>query len=59
MRSNGCAKDNLTPFSRSVEADYGFLGNQVNIGDNNNKFYRGQVVTSSKGAFARTRWGRV
>ena len=29
-----------------VDGDYAWLGNQTNIGDNNNKFYRGQVLFS-------------
>jgi predicted DNA-binding WGR domain protein len=32
---------------------------QVNIGDNNNKFYRGQVVKAGSAFYAWTRWGRV
>ena len=43
-----------------VHNDYAFLANQTNIGDNNNKFYRGQVlVNAANKYFAWTRWGRV
>ena len=43
-----------------VDGDYAWLGNQTNIGANNNKFYRGQVVTNDHGQyFSWTRWGRV
>jgi poly [ADP-ribose] polymerase len=32
---------------------------QVNIGANNNKFYRGQVVCAGGQFWSWTRWGRV
>ena len=43
----------------TVHEDYAFLGNQVDISNNNNKFYRGQVVLDSGTAYCWTRWGRV
>lgn len=44
----------------AVHEDYAWLGNQTNIGANNNKFYRGQVIVNASGdAFSWTRWGRV
>lgn len=40
---------------------YAYLGNQVNIagGNNNNKFYRGQVLVAGGRFYSWTRWGRV
>ena len=45
----------------AVYQDYAYLGNQVNIagGNNNNKFYRGQVLVAGGRFYSWTRWGRV
>lgn len=44
----------------SVHEDFAWLGNQVVLQDNANKFYRGQVLVGSGGqAYSWTRWGRV
>ena len=42
-----------------VHQDYAWLGNQVEIDKNANKFYRGQVVRSGSAFYAWTHWGRV
>ena len=41
--------------------DFAWLGSQVHIdaGQNNNKFYRSQVLETPRGFYAWTRWGRV
>eukprot|EP01052_Picozoa_sp_SAG31_P008711 SAG31_NODE_443_length_15645_cov_51.693169_10_plen_168_part_00 len=50
---------NLVSSGATVHEDYAFLGNQVDISNNNNKFYRGQVLLDGGGTFCWTRWGRV
>jgi poly [ADP-ribose] polymerase len=44
-----------------VHEDFAWLGNQVDISgnNNNNKFYRGQVLKRGGQFYAWTRWGRV
>lgn len=43
-----------------VHEDYSFMLNQTNIGNNNNKFYVGQLVKKPDGRYAVfTKWGRV
>jgi predicted DNA-binding WGR domain protein len=43
----------------SVHADYAFNAMAVDHSSNNNKFYRGQVLTAAGSFFLWTRWGRV
>lgn len=43
----------------AVWRDYAYLGNQVDIANNNNKFYRGQVLVVGSKYYSWTRWGRV
>lgn len=45
--------------SAEVHEDYDCMLNQTNIGNNNNKFYVIQVLTSKKSYYCWTRWGRV
>lgn len=42
-----------------VHQDMAYLGNEVDIKHNNNKFYRGQVIEQGGRFYAWTRWGRV
>ncbi|XP_055351197.1 protein mono-ADP-ribosyltransferase PARP3-like [Paramacrobiotus metropolitanus] len=43
-----------------VHEDYSFMLNQTNIGNNNNKFYVGQLLHRNDGKFdVFTKWGRV
>ena len=55
----GLVKSNPGMSSAQVHGDYAYLANQVNIGANNNKFYRGQVVCNGGKFYSWTRWGRV
>merc|ERR1711959_635721 len=42
-----------------VHGDCAYLANQTNIGANNNKFYRGQLLEAGGKYYSWTRWGRV
>ncbi|KAG5275064.1 hypothetical protein AALO_G00143160 [Alosa alosa] len=53
-RVDGCCH-----ISAEVHEDYDCMLNQTNIGNNNNKFYVIQVLTSGKSYHCWTRWGRV
>jgi hypothetical protein len=54
----GLAESGKLPGHVEVHEDYAFLGNQVNIegANNNNKFYRGQVVKQGGQFYCWTRW---
>lgn len=49
----------FTSSALQVHEDYDCMLNQTNIGNNNNKFYVIQVLTSGKLHYCWTRWGRV
>ncbi|KAL2091559.1 hypothetical protein ACEWY4_013822 [Coilia grayii] len=51
--------DSHCDISAEVHEDYDCMLNQTNIGNNNNKFYVIQVLTSGKSYYCWTRWGRV
>ena len=55
----GFAESRVAIAGAQVVEDYGYLGNQVDIGNNNNKFFRGQVLQAGGSFFSWTRWGRV